>query len=273
MARRALVACVVFAASTLLPIATATTATASFVTAAHAWSPSSHELIGRQAARLAPPDLYRQLARNRDSYLLGLRDPAQRGTPEGRYQHADGSGRLAVTVHQAVDNAVASIREHRPFNEISYRLGVVAHYLALANSPLATGSGDATEARWRGDFARYAESAAPRVRFVFYGFRPGRFDLQRLLDASFRRSRGHYPMLGREYRRIDFGSGVRGFDDRSTAYAVTSLGYSHAVSDIAETLRYIWLEAGGIDTRPSIPRRGQAIVRLSPLDATIQMGR
>lgn len=223
--------------------------------------------MGRQAARLAPPDLYRQLVKNHRSYDVGLQDPFQRGHPDDRYLNRDGSGRLDEAVRIAVDNAIAAIRAPRPFNEISYRLGIVAHYVALLNDPLATAASDPAEARYRADFARYAESASPRIQLVFYGFRPRVTERQveRVIADAFSRSRSFYPMVGREYRRVGFRSGVQAFDDRSTAYAVAALGQSHAVSDIAEVLRYIWLEAGGIDSRDRVPLRGRSIVRLDPL--------
>jgi hypothetical protein len=86
--------------------------------------------------------------------------------------------------------------------------------------------------------------------------------LPRLVEETLARSRELYPLVGREYRRVGFAPGLEAFDDRSTAYAVASLAYSHAVSDIAEVLRYIWIAAGGIDSRDRVPRRGAQVVRL-----------
>ncbi len=234
---------------------------------AGAWTPRSQEGIARTAARLAPPDLYRQIARNRDAYLLGAVDPFRDQQPGNHVQNGGGDGRLAEVIEVAVQNAIDSIRAHRPFNEIVYRLGVVAHYLADANDPLATAENDPEEARYRADFLRFAESTEPRLRIVFYGFRPGfegRRDLPALVDEALERSRQLYPLIGREYRRIGFQSGLRSFNDRSTAFAVVGLGYNHAVSDIAEVLRYIWLAAGGADTRRRLPLRGQETVLVPP---------
>ena len=56
-------------------------------------------------------------------------------------------------------------------------------------------------------------------------------------------------MIGREYRRIGTVDGVRLFDDKSTAFGVGSIAFSHAVSDLAAIYRYVWLEAGGADRR------------------------
>ncbi|MCG8457658.1 MAG: hypothetical protein MI919_15390 [Holophagales bacterium] len=231
---------------------------------ARGWTPESQRLIGEQAARLAPPDLYRQLIRNRPAYRVGFQEPFSTAVDEDRFEYPDGHGRLREVIEIAVDHAIASIRAHRPFNDIAYRMGVVAHFLASANNPIHTTYGDPQHQRWAADYLRYAESVIPRVEMVFYGFRH-QPDLDRMLDETFARSRSLYPMIGREYQRVDYRSGLQAFDDRSTAYAVAALGYSHAVTDIAEALRYIWLRAGGIDSRPRLPVRGRQLIRLEPL--------
>lgn len=235
---------------------------------AGAWTPGSMNTIGEQAARLAPPDLHRQLARNRESFRIGLAK-AYELSPELRMKNEDGSGKLDAAALEAVEMAVRAVRDHRPFNEVAYRMGVAVHLVALANWPLATSAADRDEARYATDFDRYAESSEPRLRLVFYGFRQtlGKPDprlLKATLDEAFARARRTYPLVGLEYRRIGFRSGLAGFDDRSTAYAISSLGYSHAVSDSAEVLRYIWLSAGGGDSRQRLPIRGQELVQLDP---------
>ncbi len=232
---------------------------------AGAWTPASQQSIAEAAARLAPPDLYRQLARHRRAYLQGVRDGFGERDPQAHSKHADGSGRLDGAIAAAVDNAVRAITAHQPFSEICYRLGIVSHFVADANNPLNTDQTDPEEGRYFADFLAYLESADLRVEIVFYGFRPafdGRRDLPALIAESLERSRGLYPMVGREYRRVGFASGRAAFDDRSTAFAVAGLSYSHAVSDIAEVLRYIWLEAGGIDTRRRLPVRGREFIQL-----------
>lgn len=240
--------------------------------AAPAWTPESQRVIAASAARLAPPDLLRQIARNRDAYLLGAVDPFRDGDGTNHVKNADGSGQLDAVVAVAVDNAIRSIEAHRPFNEIVYRLGVVAHYVADANDPLAVADDDPQEPRYRADFLRYLESTEPRLKTTFYGFRPdfdGQRDLPRLVDEALRRGRALYPLVGREYRRVGFRSGLRSFNDRSTAFGISSLAYSHALSDIAEVLRYIWIEAGGIDSRRRVPVRGRQVVVL-PLDPAVR---
>ncbi len=144
-----------------------------------------------------------------------------------------------------------------------HQLGVVAHFVADAHNPLNSADSDPEEARYYADYLRYAESAEPRFPLVFYGFRAGFDDpraLDRLVADALARGRLLYPLVGREYRRIGFAGGVASFDDRSTAFGVTSIEFSRAASDIAQVLRYIWLRAGGADPRTALPVRGEDLL-------------
>jgi hypothetical protein len=154
--------------------------------------------------------------------------------------------------------------------------------MADADDPLATSAADPEEGRYFADFLRYAESAEARFPLVFYGV-PARLaerrpapgakgapdpqaavqaDVQSLLAETLRRGRRLYPLVGREYRRIGFASGVDAFDDHSTAFGVASLAFSHAVTDVATLLRYVWLRAGGGDDRSGIAASGERVVLL-----------
>lgn len=221
------------------------------------WTPGSQQVIAEEAARLAPPDLYRQIVRHRDVYAEGVLAPFGDREDANHNLNPD-SGRLDQVIDSMIQTAIEAIRAPRPFHEVVYRLGIVAHYVADANNPLNTSNADPAEGRYYADFLAYVESTHPRVEAVFYGFRPriGEPELQRMMSEAFARGRRFYPLVGREYRRIEFQNGRRHFDDRSTAYGISALAFSHAISDIAEVLRYIWLEAGGIDTRKSLPIRG-----------------
>ncbi len=205
------------------------------------WTARTREAIAREGARLAPPDLARQLDRHGAAYLVAVEAAI---AP---------SGGLERQLAAEVDAAAAAIQQHRAFEEVAGRLGAVARLVADLNDPLAAADGDAEEARYAADYQRYLESAEPRFPLVFYGLRPemgaGRPDAARLAGASLVRARGLYPSIGLEYRRIGFVSGVGRFDDRSTAFAVGSLSFSHAVTDLVSVYRSIWLRAGGADDR------------------------
>ncbi len=214
-----------------------------FAAAALAWTPESEVAIAQRAARFAPPDLRRQIEKHPRALEDGVR-AAIANPAVGRS--------VADTLATEAERAVDAIRNHRPFAEVVQRLGQVTHYVALANNSLAVGSGDPQERRYARDYSRYMESARPRFAATFYG--DGRrveapAELDWLVRRAFERGRSYYPMIGQEYRRIDFGEGRRLFDDRSTAYGLSALAFSHAISDTIGVLRYIWLRAGGADSR------------------------
>ena len=232
---------------------------------AFAWTPATQVIIAREAARLSPPDLARQIDKHRRAFEEGVNAPFSDTDPGRHMKNPDGSGQLDRVALTAVDAAVEAIRSHRPFEEIVRRLGVVAHYVADANNPLAASGADAEEGRYFVDFLRYAETAEPRFPLVFYGVQPGleaKRDVSPLIAAALRRGRGLYPMVGREYRRIDFASGIGRFDDRSTAFGTASLAFSHAVTDVTLALRYIWITAGGVDGRAHLPAGGTRLTVL-----------
>jgi hypothetical protein len=234
-------------------------------TPALAWTPKTHQTIAWEAARLAPPDLARQLVRRRAAFLAGVLQPFDDADPARHRLDLGGGGSLDGALVDAVAQAVAAIRAHQPFDDIVFRMGIAAHFMADANNPLATSRSDPDAGRYFVDFLRYAETAEPRFPLVFYGLRPALDhapDLSQLLAATLARGRAFYPLIGLEYRRIDFASGIGRFDDHSTAFGVASLAFSHAVTDVALVLRYIWLRAGGADERTSLPAAGTRLLLL-----------
>lgn len=212
------------------------------VARADAWARDTVLSLVDEAAKYAPPDLRRQIERHEKQYregaLAAMRSPG--GQP------------LAATIREAAAGAVRAIERHETFAEVVHRLGGVAYYVAVANDPLLVADGDPEEERYTEDWPRYVESARPRFAVTFEGAgrlveRPEQLDA--LVRAAFERGRRYYPFVGNEYRRIDFGSGAGLFDDRSTAFGLATLAYSHAVSDMIAALRYIWLRSGGADRR------------------------
>lgn len=217
-----------------------------------AWTPATQIAIAENAASIAPPDLARQIARHPKEFRRGLLAPFEGAGQAAHMKNPGGQGTLDHSVANATQRAINAIAGHRSFTEIVFELGVVAHFVADANNPLNSSDADPDEARYFTDYLRYVESARERYPVVFYA--DGRDlrdtnDLKLLLTASLERSRGHYPMIASEYERIGQIDGIGLFDDRSTAFGIGSLAVSHAVSDIAAVLRYVWLEAGGGDRR------------------------
>jgi hypothetical protein len=234
-----------------------------------AWTPSTQLAIAREAIHLAPPDLARQIERRRRVYEEGVIAPFRTDAASFHEKNPDGSGELDRVISAKVQEAVRAIREHRTFDEIVRRLGEISHYVADANNPLNTSANDPAEARFFADYLFYAESAEDRFALVFYGLDS---QLERgtsvrpLVERTLARSRSLYPLLGREYRRVDFASGRSRFDDRSTAFGIASVSFSHAVSDVALVMRYIWIQAGGGDSRTYLPSRGDRLLRIPRRD-------
>ncbi|MES1243362.1 MAG: hypothetical protein ABUT39_17250 [Acidobacteriota bacterium] len=231
---------------------------------ASAWTPVTQTAIAREAARLAPPDLARQIAKHKRTFEAGVLAPFQDTDPGRHMKNPDGSGSLDKVLYQEVDATVSAIRGHRPFEEIVRRIGQVAHYVADANNPLASAGADPDEGRYFLDYLRYSESAEPRFPLVFYGVPPSldRRGVKPILEAALRRGRAFYSMVGREYRKIGYASGVGRFDDRSTAFGVASVSFSHAVTDVSLVMRYIWLTAGGADDRTAVVNAGTRVLVL-----------
>jgi hypothetical protein len=232
---------------------------------AAAWTPKTQVTIAWEAARLAPRDLYRQIYRERKEFEAGVGAPFDDSDALRHAKNGDGTGSLDRVIEEAVVGAIEAIRKHRPFTEIVRRMGTLSHFVADANNPLATSNTDAEESRYFADFLRYAQSAEPRFPLVFYGLMPAldrSRDVAPLLAQTFARGRELYPLVGQEYRKIDYASGLGRFDDRSTAFGVASLSFSHAVTDIALVMRYVWLKAGGGDDRSDLPAGGTRILLL-----------
>jgi len=219
-----------------------------------AWSPTTQVSIARTAARLAPPDLVRQIEHRGDRFREGVLAPFHEGVAERHYRNRD-RGSLDTALADEVAGVVAALRQPAAFDDVVYRLGRVAHWVADANNPLNAAGDDPDEGRYFADWLRYADSARPRFAPVFYLGEPAvgsERDVRLLVLRALQRGRDFYPRVGDEYRRIDYGAGARGFDDRSTAFGVAAVSFSHAISDLARVLRYVWLAGGGGDARPQL---------------------
>ena len=223
-----------------------------------AWTPSTRVAMAEAALLIAPPDFERQISKHKRRFREGITTAAQ----------ADVAGRSIDEVIQSqTDATIRAIINHQPFSDIVFQAGVVSYFVASANNPVMTaGAGQPTQDH-RFDYFRYLQSASGRFPVLYYG--EGRDienpeALSTLIGTSVKRSRKMAPMIASEYKRIGTIDGVNLFDDRSTAFGVGSLAYSHAVSDMAGVLRYIWIAAGGIDTRGLPQLDNDHLILVSP---------
>ena len=110
-----------------------------------AWSKENQVQIGWEAARLAPPDLYRQILRHRLEFRDGLVRPFSEGDRQRHEKNADGTGNLDVVIREEAQRAVSYIEGHRPFPDVVKQLGVLVHYLNDANNPLRASAADPSD--------------------------------------------------------------------------------------------------------------------------------
>jgi len=232
---------------------------------AAAWSPKTTEAIAEQALVLAPPHLSRQLERHKGRFREGVLAAFKQagGTKQGL---ALAPGVLQKAIERESQNAIKAIEGHVSFDEVIYRLGFIASYMAAADYPLLSDMTAQTRPIYLADYPAFVESAFPRFSVVFYG--AGRViestaDLDGLVEAGSARSRRIRPLISLEYYRIGGPNGVKLFDDRSTAFGISSMAYSHAVSDVVAILRYIWLAAGGIDSNNLLPLDEDQLILLN----------
>ena len=223
-----------------------------FPLTANAWTPIADHQIADRAASLAPRDLNLVIKRLHSQYAAGIDYgiSEERGDPH--------RAQLRERIEKETKGVIGMIRINRPMAQIVARLGLVAHLVSDANNPFHVGTESALESS-HSDFEHYFERKMERFPTVFYGLDP-RFALPHYLDRTFTRTKNFAPLMSEEYFRSGKRHTSADFDDRSTAFGVASICYSHAISDIVNLYYYIWREAGG-DVRSAASMRTPRIVQ------------
>ena len=223
--------------------------------AAHAWTRVSDQRIATKGAALAPPDLRMLLQKFDTNYKAGIdRAEAEEGSESHHYFVLSKSGKLRERIERETRATIAAIRKGDPMSMVVERLGVLAHLIADANNPFHTSDADARLGPAHNDFEQYFERRMSKFPTVFYGLEEN-FQLAPYLDETMARSSKFYPLMSEEYFRGGTLHTSADFDDRSTAFGVASVCYSHAVTDLVNLYYYIWREAGG-DVRSAPALRG-----------------
>lgn len=186
---------------------------------AHGFTAAAGRRIALKGAELGPPDLHLVIQQFHDEYLRGAGSAP-----------VDNRTKLRANIETEALGIVKMIRTNKPMVSVVEHLGMLARMVAEANDPRA---GD-------DDFGRYVESRLQRIPTVYYGV-DRRFALGAYLDRTFARTAKFVPLMAEEYTR---GMSAT-FDDRSTAFGVAAVCYSHAVTDVANLQVFIWKEAGG----------------------------
>ncbi len=197
------------------------------------------------AALLMPPALRLALERHREDLRRGVLEPM---THEDRPGHRPpwGGGSLDAEIGRAASELERSVADLRPFREIARRFGALAHYVADAGFP-PLASDRAAPSRFR-HFTSFCESRREKFPLVFYGYDDA--DLVRRDWSAFGRrvleaARDEDRLLERAYVQAGDPPNPAAFDDRSVPFAVASLSYSRAVTDIARAWLEAWTAANG----------------------------
>lgn len=218
-----------------------------------AWTPNADRQIALRAARLAPPDLRTLLNRLQKPYLDGVaRGLAEEGTDIHR-------AHLRQRIESETKAIVRLIRTGQPMTDVVTRLGLVAHLVGDANNPFHVDT-DAELEPSHADFEHYFEQRMMRFPTVFYGLDPR---VGPVLDRAFARTARMAPLMSEEYFRGGERRTSKDFDDRSTAFGVASICYSHAVTDLVNVYYSIWKEAGG-DVRSAASMHAARVIPNAP---------
>jgi hypothetical protein len=195
------------------------------------WTRAGDESIAAKSAELAPRDLRLLITKYNTDYLRGVDEAlASEATDAHR-------ARLRERIEAQARTIVTMIRGNQPMSGVVEQLGALAHLMGDANNPFHVGRDDAAAHL---DFENYFERRLTRFAPVFYGYQPN-LTLGTYLDRVFARTTRFSPLMAEEYTR---GNGAT-FDDRSTAFGVASICYSHAITDAANLYYFIWKSAGG----------------------------
>lgn len=199
--------------------------------------------MAETALTLSPPHLLKLIEIHEPAFERGLRD-AERHEQQKPEVHL-GRDRRALDrlLRHEIDQAVMVLKERRPIEEFVYQLGVIAHLTGDLNHPFHIGVDDLMDGK-RIDFEQYLERRRERFPTVFYGLEKGRV-LDRVIRRAQIRTLGYEPLLRSEYFRDGSSRWSRQFDDRSTAFAIASLTWSHTISDLVNIYFELWRRVGG----------------------------
>jgi hypothetical protein len=227
---------------------------------AAAWTHAGDQRIAKKGADLAPPDLRLLLDHNAGAYAAGLAAAeADEGAPTHHYYLATREGRLEERIESETNAAIAGLRNRESTAAVVQRLGVLAHLVADANNPFHIANSDPRLEASHVDFEQYFERRLGNFPTVFYGLQES-FALAPYLGRTFARTARFYPLMSEEYFRGGTRHTSADFDDRSTAFGVAAVCYSHAVTDLVNLYYFIWKEAGGDVRSAAVMRRGNLLL-------------
>jgi hypothetical protein len=226
------------------------------------WTAPSDARIASKAAVLAPEGMRILLEKYPAEYRRGLARAARdEGSESHRYFVLTRRGQLRRRIESEATAIALMLRGHRPLGLTVERLGGLAHLVGDANDPFHVSNDNPRLSAFQGDYEAYFERSQVRFPTVFYGLDIN-LQLGTYLDQTFWRTRSFYPLVNEEYFRFGERHSSREFDDRSTAFGVASVCYSHAVTDLVNLYYHIWKNAGG-DVRSAAAMRSGNLLLLN----------
>ncbi len=212
---------------------------------AAAWTPETRVQMADRAIQLMPRSLRIALEHHRRDLLRGLLEPHTREDGAEHRAPWDGGGTLDATIENRARALVRSVENAASFDEIAERFGILAHYVLDAGFP--PGSGADGAGRYP-HFAGYCAEKSEKFPLVFYGHEApalDRHDFRAYAVEMLERSRDEDRQLARAYAAAGDPPDPAHFDDRSVPFAVGSLSYSRAVTDVTRVWIAAWRLSNG----------------------------
>jgi hypothetical protein len=229
-----------------------------------AWTPSGEQRIAQKSAALAPADLKILIDKYSAEYARGVAlAAADEGSEAHRFIVASGSGRLQQQINQEVATIIRLFRTRQPIGDAVERLGRLVHYVSDANNPLHVADDYPSLRPKQQDFELFFDRKLEKFPTVFYGL-TWPLNPSRYLAETFSRTAELYPLVYEEYFRHGEEHSGTDFDDRSTAFGVASVAYSHAVTDVVNLYYYIWKESGGDVRTAAAMSKGNLLLTADP---------
>lgn len=212
---------------------------------AAAWQPATRVRMADDAVKLLPASLRLAMGGYHQELLRGVLGPM---TAEGRPEHLppwDG-GTLDATIEQRAAALRTALHDERSFGTIVRDFGELAHFVMDAGYPPGVGH-DTSAARYE-NFGRFCQSRREKFPLVFYGHDEEHLAARDFLGfarAVIERAAAEDVALARAYTAAGDPPDPAAFDDRSIPFAVASLSYSRAVTDVVRAWLAVWEAAGG----------------------------
>lgn len=211
-----------------------------------AWSGDSYEILTLKAQRLMPPTLREMLEPYQQELIAGARgDASAAGCPI----HKD-AGEIFRSLSVAIDDAAKMVDEHKPFRDLAFTSGRIAHLAADLNDPLLSRHKVPRLQKVSGDYHRYIQKKKPRFRLTFSPYKTEDLESDalraRFWEASSRRASRTKLLLKAYYPKgasVPVSSNT--FDDRSGVFGLSAQSYNSAFTDIVLSWSALWKRAHG----------------------------